>query len=70
MSSTLCSDSRTTFGLALRKETLRRRGVLSCPAAREPGPKMDADDHAELDRLVARLLAKLEAAGETRPSGL
>ena len=58
------------FGLALRKETLRRRGILACPAARQPGPSMDADDLAELYRLMERLKDKLTAAGQPLPRGL
>jgi 4-hydroxy-tetrahydrodipicolinate synthase len=58
------------FGLALRKETLRRRGALACPATRAPGPAMDKDDTAELEALFARLRAKLESAGETVPNGI
>ena len=58
------------FGLALRKETLRRRGVIASAKARDPGPAMDADDHAELDRLLARLKRKLNAAGHPLPRGL
>ena len=58
------------FGLAIRKETLCRRGILASPAARQPGPAMDADDLAELDHLLARLTDKLTAAGQPRPSGL
>ncbi len=58
------------FGLALRKETLRRRGVIASAKARDPGPAMDADDHAELDRLLARLTRKLDAAGHPLPRGL
>jgi len=58
------------FGLALRKETLRRLGALKCPAARAPGPAMDADDMAELDSLFARLRVKLEDAGEPVPTGI
>ena len=41
------------FSLALRKETLRRRGALSCPAARAPGPAMDAVDNEELETLFS-----------------
>ncbi len=58
------------FGLALRKETLRRLGALKCPAARSPGPAMDADDARELDQLLSRLKAKLVAAGEDVPAGI
>lgn len=58
------------FGLALRKETLRRFGALKCPDARAPGPAMDADDMRELDQLLARLKSKLEEAGENFPAGI
>lgn len=58
------------IGLALRKETLRRRGVLSSATARAPGPSLDRDDIAELERLLARLTLKLTAAGHPQPSGL
>ncbi len=63
-------EQQIGFGLALRKETLRRRGVLTSNKAREPGPAMDADDLAEMDRLFARLRQKLENAGQTVPSGI
>lgn len=46
------------IGLALRKEILRRRGAIPSSAVRAPGPKLDADDIAELDNLLARLAAK------------
>ncbi len=42
-------------GLALRKEILRRRGAIRSNAARAPAPRLDADDLAELDRLIRRL---------------
>ena len=58
------------FGLALRKETLRRHGALSCPAARAPGPAMDTTDHGELENLFLRLKRKLETAGFRVPSGI
>ena len=40
------------IGLALRKEILRRRGAIASNAVRAPGPKLDADDIAELDQLL------------------
>ena len=46
------------IGLALRKEILRRRGAIASKAARAPAPKLDADDLAELDSLLARLEKK------------
>jgi 4-hydroxy-tetrahydrodipicolinate synthase len=51
------------FGLALRKEILRRRGVLACAATRHPGPKLRPRDHQELDELISRLVRKLEIVG-------
>jgi 4-hydroxy-tetrahydrodipicolinate synthase len=43
------------IGLAIRKEILRRRGAIASAAVRAPGPRLDKDDHAELDRLLGRL---------------
>ena len=42
------------IGLALRKETLRRRGAIRSAFVRKPGPVLDAWDHEELARLIAR----------------
>ena len=58
------------FGLALRKETLRRRGAIASAKARDPGPKMDTRDHAEMDGLLGRLRDKLVDAGHRLPAGL
>lgn len=43
------------LGLALRKETLKRRGAIRSAYVRRPGPTLDATDHAELTRLMERL---------------
>ena len=58
------------FGLALRKETLRRMGALQHPSTRAPGPVMDKDDMAELEGLLARLQQILERNGEKVPPGI
>ena len=58
------------FGLALRKETLRRRGAIASAKARDPGPTMDTRDHAEMDGLLGRLRDKLVDAGHRLPAGL
>ena len=58
------------FGLALRKETLRRRGAIATAKTRDPGPRMDARDHAEMDRLLARLTRRLVDAGHRLPIGI
>lgn len=63
-------EAQFGFGLALRKEVLRRRGAIASARARDPGPAMDASDHAELDALLDRLRAKLAAAGRPLPAGL
>jgi 4-hydroxy-tetrahydrodipicolinate synthase len=48
-------EQQPGIGLALRKETLRRRGVLASARTRAPGPALDAADQAELTRLLDRL---------------
>ena len=58
------------FRLALRKETLRRRGAIASAKARDPGLWMDARDHAEMDGLLGRVRQKLIAAERPLPAGL
>lgn len=53
-------EQQIGIGLAIRKEILRRRGVISSPRTRAPGPSLDVDDHKELDRLMRRLELRLE----------
>jgi len=43
------------YGLAVRKELLRRRGAIASSAVRKPGPVLTKADHEEIDRLLARL---------------
>ncbi len=52
-------EQQPGFGLAVRKEILRRRGVIASAAVRAPGPKLDATGHAELTRLMDRLEKRL-----------
>lgn len=42
------------LGLALRKETLKRRGAIRSAYVRRPGPVLNATDMAELGRLIER----------------
>jgi 4-hydroxy-tetrahydrodipicolinate synthase len=56
-------EQQMGMGLAVRKEVLRRRGVIKSNHLRGPGYAMDADDHKELDDLMRRLERKLAAAG-------
>lgn len=53
-------EQQPGFGLAVRKEVLRRRGVLSSAATRAPGPKLTGDDHTELTRMMDRLEKRLK----------
>ncbi len=56
-------EQQVGFGLAVRKEIFRRRGILSSAAARAPGPKLNDEDHAELSRLMDRLQGKIRDLG-------
>ena len=58
------------LGLALRKETLRRQGVLASAKSRDPGPSLDQDDLEELQCLFDRLLLKLKTTDHPIPEGL
>jgi 4-hydroxy-tetrahydrodipicolinate synthase len=53
-------EQQPGFGLAVRKEILRRRGIISTAMTRAPGPKLTTDDHRELVHLMTRLERKLE----------
>jgi 4-hydroxy-tetrahydrodipicolinate synthase len=52
-------EQQPGYGLAVRKETLRRRGAISSAKTRAPGPSMSPQDHKDLDRLIARLERRL-----------
>jgi 4-hydroxy-tetrahydrodipicolinate synthase len=54
-------EQQPGFGLPVRKEILRRRGAIQSAAVRAPGGKLDAEDLAELDRLLRRLEARTAA---------
>jgi 4-hydroxy-tetrahydrodipicolinate synthase len=59
-------EQQPGFGLAVRKEILRRRGAIRSAAVRAPGPTLDGEDLAELDRLLARLERRLAERGDAR----
>jgi 4-hydroxy-tetrahydrodipicolinate synthase len=59
-------EQQPGFGLAVRKEILRRRGAIRSAAVRAPGPKLDGLDVAELDRLLSRLEARLRESANGR----
>ncbi len=53
-------EQQPGFGLAIRKETLRRRGAISNASTRAPGPTLSRIDHDELSGLLARLETRLK----------
>ncbi len=56
-------EQQVGFGLAVRKEILRRRGAIANSATRAPGPKLSAVDHEELTGLLSRLENRLKETG-------
>jgi len=53
-------EQQPGYGLAVRKEVLRRRGAISNGATRAPGPKLSPADQEELTRLITRVEARLD----------
>jgi 4-hydroxy-tetrahydrodipicolinate synthase len=58
-------EQQIGIGLSLRKEVLRRRGIIKSAATRKPGPALDKTDEAELTALLNRLNQNLETLGKT-----
>jgi 4-hydroxy-tetrahydrodipicolinate synthase len=56
-------EQQPGFGLAVRKEVLRRRGVIASARTRAPGPSLTAADQDELTWLIDRLERALERIG-------
>ena len=53
-------EQQPGFGLAVRKEVLRRRGVIASAKVRAPGPALTREDQDELSRLIERLERRLQ----------
>ena len=53
-------EQQPGMGLAIRKETLRRRGLLASAKTRAPGPSLDTVAQGELDGLIERLEIRLD----------
>jgi len=47
-------EQQANIGLAVRKHILMKRGVIASEAVRKPGPKLSAQDIADIARLTAR----------------
>lgn len=56
-------EQQAGLGLALRKETLRRRGAIRCAAVRAPGAGLTGADLDDLTRIAGRLEARLKEIG-------
>jgi 4-hydroxy-tetrahydrodipicolinate synthase len=54
-------EQQPGYGLAVRKEILRRRGAIRCSAARAPGPRLRPADVEDIDLLIARLERRVRA---------
>ncbi|MCZ8251179.1 MAG: dihydrodipicolinate synthase family protein [Hylemonella sp.] len=54
-------EQQAGIGLAVRKHLLLKRGVIASEAVRKPGPKLSAQDVADIARLVARQDRRLAA---------
>lgn len=52
-------EQQPGFGLAVRKEILRRRGAIKDGMTRKPGAKLNKLDHEELSLLLGRLQERL-----------
>lgn len=59
----LSYENQSQWGVAVRKEVMRRRGAMACAAMRAPGPKLTAIDLQEIDRLVRRTERAVERLG-------
>ncbi len=53
-------EQQIGYGLAVRKEILRRRGAIACAATRAPGPKLSEEDHLELSAIMQRVERRLK----------
>jgi 4-hydroxy-tetrahydrodipicolinate synthase len=55
----LSHENQSQWGVAVRKEVLRRRGAIRHATMRAPGPRLNAADMTDIDRLLARLAKRL-----------
>lgn len=56
-------EQQANIGLAVRKHILMKRGVIASEAVRKPGPKLSAQDMADIARLTARQDKRLAELG-------
>jgi 4-hydroxy-tetrahydrodipicolinate synthase len=56
----ILQEMQPGLGLAVRKYALMKRGAIKCDRVRAPGPKLNDLDRAEIERLMARLEARIK----------
>ncbi len=56
-------EQQPGIGLAVRKHILAKRGAIASAAVRKPGPKLSAQDLADIERLIARQEKRLATLG-------
>lgn len=56
-------EQQAGVGLAVRKHILAKRGVIASAAVRRPGPKLSAQDVADIERLTVRQTRRLSEIG-------
>jgi 4-hydroxy-tetrahydrodipicolinate synthase len=59
-------ETQPGVALAWRKEILRRRGAMGSARVRPPGAALNADEQADLTRMMSRIEAKLAQLNATR----
>ncbi len=52
-------EQQSGIGLAVRKHILAQRGVIASAAVRRPGPRLSAQDVADIERLIRRQTQRL-----------
>ncbi len=57
-------ETQAGVALAWRKEILRRRGAIKSAKVRPPGVVLNADEHADLTRMMDRIAQKLAVLGK------
>ncbi len=58
----LSYENQSQWGVAVRKEILCRRGAIRHATMRVPGPRLNSEDRREIDLLVRRVTAAVDAA--------
>jgi 4-hydroxy-tetrahydrodipicolinate synthase len=56
-------EQQAGIGLAVRKHLLARRGAIASAMVRKPGPKLSAQDIADIEFLTARQDRRLREIG-------